>query len=171
MNFITVSSILYLTSHRLQFKNLEFYYKKTSSFGSYPVWQAPTTVWPSGLRRWLQAPVRKGVGSNPTGVSFFGNLGNIHLEHLVCWDRTCTQCLKLCRAMTTVFLTLMYITFCKIASSLCYLAHISLEIKDTCCWLFVYGSNAWSGCSTVHSDRSKLKPKCQEKNENFECVK
>ncbi len=26
------------------------------------------TVWPSGLRRWLQAPVRKGVGSNPTGV-------------------------------------------------------------------------------------------------------
>jgi len=22
------------------------------------------TVWPSGLRRWLQAPVRKGVGSN-----------------------------------------------------------------------------------------------------------
>ena len=28
------------------------------------------TVWPSGLRRWLQAPVRKGVGSNPTAVSF-----------------------------------------------------------------------------------------------------
>ena len=27
------------------------------------------TVWPSGLRRWLQAPVRKGVGSNPTAVS------------------------------------------------------------------------------------------------------
>ena len=26
------------------------------------------TLWPSGLRRWLQAPVRKGVGSNPTGV-------------------------------------------------------------------------------------------------------
>ena len=26
------------------------------------------TVWPSGLRRWLQAPVRKGVGSNPTAV-------------------------------------------------------------------------------------------------------
>ena len=30
------------------------------------------TVWPSGLRRWLQAPVRKGVGSNPTAVSFAG---------------------------------------------------------------------------------------------------
>ena len=30
--------------------------------------QASQTVWPSGLRRWLQAPVRKGVGSNPTAV-------------------------------------------------------------------------------------------------------
>ena len=28
------------------------------------------TVWPNGLRRWLQAPVRKGVGSSPTGVRF-----------------------------------------------------------------------------------------------------
>ena len=27
-------------------------------------------VWPSGLRRWLKAPVRKGIGSNPTAVSF-----------------------------------------------------------------------------------------------------
>ena len=27
------------------------------------------TVWPSGLRRWPQAPVRKGVGSNPTAVT------------------------------------------------------------------------------------------------------
>ena len=27
------------------------------------------TVWPSGLRRWLKAPVRKGVGSNPTAVT------------------------------------------------------------------------------------------------------
>ena len=26
------------------------------------------TVWPSGLRRWLQVPVCKGVGSNPTAV-------------------------------------------------------------------------------------------------------
>ena len=26
------------------------------------------TVWPSGLRRWLEASVRKGVGSNPTAV-------------------------------------------------------------------------------------------------------
>ena len=31
------------------------------------------TVWPSGLRRWLQAPVRKGVGSNPTAVSLRTN--------------------------------------------------------------------------------------------------
>ena len=29
----------------------------------------PGTVWPSGLRRWLQAPVCKGVGSNPTAVT------------------------------------------------------------------------------------------------------
>ena len=28
------------------------------------------TLWPSGLRRWLKAPFRKGVGSNPTGVTF-----------------------------------------------------------------------------------------------------
>ena len=27
------------------------------------------TVWLSGLRRWLKAPVRKGVGSNPTAVN------------------------------------------------------------------------------------------------------
>ena len=34
------------------------------------------TVWPSGLRRWLQAPVRKGVGSNPTAVILIGVLGD-----------------------------------------------------------------------------------------------
>ena len=28
------------------------------------------TVWPSGLRRWIKAPVRKGVGSNPTAVTY-----------------------------------------------------------------------------------------------------
>ena len=27
------------------------------------------TAWPSGLRRWLKAPVRKGVGSNPAAVN------------------------------------------------------------------------------------------------------
>ena len=31
---------------------------------------AAKTLWPSGLRRWLKAPFRKGVGSNPTGVTF-----------------------------------------------------------------------------------------------------
>ena len=31
--------------------------------------QCPKTVWPSCLKRWLQAPVRKGVGSNPTAVT------------------------------------------------------------------------------------------------------
>ena len=28
------------------------------------------TAWPSGLRRYVQVVVRKGVGSNPTAVSF-----------------------------------------------------------------------------------------------------
>ena len=32
------------------------------------------TVWPSGLRRWLKAPVRKGVGSNPTAVICYPSL-------------------------------------------------------------------------------------------------
>ena len=36
--------------------------------------QNSKTVWPSGLRRWLQAPVRKGVGSNPTAVISFHSL-------------------------------------------------------------------------------------------------
>ena len=26
-------------------------------------------VWPSGLRQWLKAPFRKGVGSNPTALA------------------------------------------------------------------------------------------------------
>ena len=33
-------------------------------------WQSNKTVWPSGLRRRLKAPFRKGVGSNPTAVIF-----------------------------------------------------------------------------------------------------
>jgi hypothetical protein len=32
----------------------------------------PKTLWPSGLRRWLKAPFRKGVGSDSTGVMLFG---------------------------------------------------------------------------------------------------
>ena len=40
------------------------------------------TVWPSGLRRWLKAPVREGVGSNPTGVI-----------HPFVWIDTATMCL------------------------------------------------------------------------------
>ena len=34
------------------------------------------TVWPSGLRRWLKAPFRKGVGSNPTAVILLGGLAS-----------------------------------------------------------------------------------------------
>ena len=36
------------------------------------------TLWPSGLRRWLKAPVRKGVGSNPTGVTYT----DVHWTHV-----------------------------------------------------------------------------------------
>ena len=39
---------------------------------------ASMTLWPSGLRRWLKAPFRKGVGSNPTGVTF----STAPIEHL-----------------------------------------------------------------------------------------
>ena len=35
------------------------------------------TVWPSGLRRWLKAPFRKGVGSNPTAVTFFSSRSQV----------------------------------------------------------------------------------------------
>ena len=37
--------------------------------GCIAVGPSTRTLWPSGLRRWLKAPVRKGVGSNPTGVT------------------------------------------------------------------------------------------------------
>ena len=45
-------------------------------------WRAAAikTLWPSGLRRWLKAPVRKGVGSNPTAVileSFWASLNGV----------------------------------------------------------------------------------------------
>ena len=46
------------------------------------------TIWPCGLRRWLQAPVRKSVGSNPTAVVYLVGfnccpghlLGPLHLQ-------------------------------------------------------------------------------------------
>ena len=36
------------------------------------------TVWPSGLRRWLQAPVRKGAGSNPAAVTAYFSVVQDH---------------------------------------------------------------------------------------------
>ena len=36
------------------------------------------TVWPSGLRRWLKAPVRKGVGSNPAAVTLHAVVQSSH---------------------------------------------------------------------------------------------
>ena len=32
--------------------------------------QLPRKFWPSGARRWFQAPIRSGVGSNHTAVNF-----------------------------------------------------------------------------------------------------
>ena len=46
---------------------------------------ASMTVWPSGLRRWLKAPFRKGVGSNPTGVTFSGEFVRLCGQCLVVW--------------------------------------------------------------------------------------
>ena len=49
---------------------------RSCKFSSYTCWTLWffgiifETLWLSGLRRWLQAPVRKGVCSNPTGVNF-----------------------------------------------------------------------------------------------------
>ena len=40
---------------------------------------ASNTVWPSGLRRWLQAPVRKGVRSNPTAVTSRIAINNVQV--------------------------------------------------------------------------------------------
>ena len=37
-------------------------------FGQLAVLPAIRAVWPRGQRRWFHAPVRKGVGSNPTAV-------------------------------------------------------------------------------------------------------
>ena len=57
------------------------------------------TVWPSGLRRWLQAPVRKGVGSNPTAVTCTRAR---HCEPLLCnrlLCRTVPCCVVRCRAL------------------------------------------------------------------------
>ena len=34
-------------------------------------WNAIPVIWPSGLRRQLQALVRKGEGSNPSIINFF----------------------------------------------------------------------------------------------------
>ena len=43
----------------------------------------PRTVWPSGLRQWLKAPFRKGVGSNPTAVTGRGPVA-LQAQSCVC---------------------------------------------------------------------------------------
>ena len=44
------------------------------------------TVWPSGLRRWLKAPVRKGVSSNPTAVICYPSLIYDTHTHTLLWS-------------------------------------------------------------------------------------
>ncbi len=44
--------------------------------------QTTSTAWPSGLRRYVKAVVRKGVGSNPTAVIFICSQGSVfHLQN------------------------------------------------------------------------------------------
>ena len=73
------------------------------------------TVWPSGLRRWLQAPVRKGVGSNPTAV-ICTLLEYLHIMRQLAsnssfagwrpvWFVRLVSCLQSCRAGPTIFLS------------------------------------------------------------------
>ena len=51
------------------------------------------TVWPSGLRRWLKAPFRKGVGSNPTAVNghYTRTLMWANVRHTRSWQQ-CVWC-------------------------------------------------------------------------------
>ena len=63
---------------RLSMAPIKQYLEHASFCKNIQGWQANKTVWPSGLRRWLKAPFRKGVGSNPTAV--------------ICAARSCVQC-------------------------------------------------------------------------------
>ena len=48
-----------------------------------------TTLWPSGLRRWLKAPFRKGVGSNPTGVILKIVFRGLQVLAIACFSDGC----------------------------------------------------------------------------------
>ena len=55
------------------------------------------TLWPSGPRRWLKAPFRKGVGSKPTVVIGFDALGpavQMRQCYVVCWNKASTPMTK-----------------------------------------------------------------------------
>ena len=47
------------------------------------------TVWPSGLRHWLKAPFRKGVGSNPTAVNYTKKYLLRGFDGSPCLDASC----------------------------------------------------------------------------------
>ena len=63
------------------------------------------TLWPSGLRRWLKAPFRKGVGSNPTGVILqLCSRKSSHYPILCClYQSSPARCrLSICGICTTI---------------------------------------------------------------------
>ena len=52
------------------------------------------TLWPSGLRRWLKAPFRKGVGSNPTGVTYGHLCAVVHPSDSMVMIKQCVYMLS-----------------------------------------------------------------------------
>ena len=64
------------------------------------------TVWPSGLRRWLKAPFRNGVGSTPTAVNHVCSVcvpQTIAVPRLKIEHFRCSACAQPGRAHTTDF--------------------------------------------------------------------
>ena len=51
-------------------------------------------MWPSGLRRCVKAAVRKGVGSNPTAVTFCKRFTESHVDSV--WVHAPCEHLEMC---------------------------------------------------------------------------
>ena len=69
------------------------------------------TVWPSGLRRLIQAPVHKGVGSNPTAVILYERRA-LHAALLLRVRRSCED-----KKMTAVGFEAMQLALVELAST------------------------------------------------------
>ena len=74
-----------------QWRKFPYSICRTSEKMTWP--QTTWTLWPSGLRRWLKAPFRKGVGSNPTGVIFATRLSSSssQLDLHICRSEICLR--------------------------------------------------------------------------------